>query len=173
MKPESWRQLVGWSQVICAILGIGLMAWTALASPPQVPRPVIYAAGGTIYMAVVLAAGIGLLRRAHWGLLLSAFVQVPQVLWIATPSLLAKFACGLLVAVQVTPDTATFRMGFEVAAWLGANPSPAQTFVLVNLFPVIALRGLWRLSRPVRGPGSPTTGLVAATEAVPPGAPAA
>jgi hypothetical protein len=78
---------------------------------------------------------------------LSAWVQVPQLVWFATPSFLFKFVCGLMLLFQWTPGLTAFRGGFEVASWLGRNPGPETQLFVINFFPLFALRGLWRLQR--------------------------
>jgi hypothetical protein len=39
--------------------------------------------------------------------------------WIATPTFLAKFVCGLMLLIQWTPGDVMFGAGFEVTVWLG------------------------------------------------------
>jgi hypothetical protein len=51
-----------------------------------------------------------------------------------------------MLLIQWTPTDLLFRAGFEVSPWLGRNPEPETRLVVVNLFPLLALRGLWRMS---------------------------
>jgi hypothetical protein len=146
MSAERWRQVLGWSQLLCGALGIVVIPWEAHRMP-TIAEPSAYTAGTLIYLGLTTAAGVGLLRRADWGVPLSTCVQLPQVLWLATPSFAFKFVCGVMLLIQLTPGDLSFRAGFEASAWIGRNPGPAAHLYGLNLFPLLALRGLWRLRR--------------------------
>jgi hypothetical protein len=49
--------------------------------------------------------------------------------------------------IELTPGNLSFGTGFEVGTWLGRNRGPEQQLYALNLFPLLALRGLWRLGR--------------------------
>lgn len=162
MTPQRWRAVLGWSQVACAALGLVATAWIA-ATAELIPHPVAYAAGSAIYMLVVLVAGVGLLRHRPWAIPLSACVQGPQLLWVGTPTFIAKFVCGLMVLLQVSQGAFFVRFGFEATALLGRNPTPQETFVVLNLFPLLALRGLYRLAREAPRPDQPAAAAATTT----------
>jgi hypothetical protein len=157
MAAERWRRVLGWSQLICGLLAIAILPWAA-GRMPSITNPGSYIAGTLVYVGLTALAGIGLLRRSDWSVPLSACVQIPQLFWVANPSFLFKFVCGLMLLIQLTPGDLSFRAGFEVSAWLGRNPGPEQHFYVLNLFPILALRGLWRLRRSgdMGGPDVPT-----------------
>ena len=146
MAAERWRRVLGWSQLICGLLGMAILPWAA-GRMPTITDPNSYMAGGFIYVGLTALAGIGLLRGSSWGIPLPACVQIPQVLWFAHPSFRFQFICGPMLLIQLTPGNLSVGTGFEVSAWLGRNPGPEQQLYALNLFPVLALRGLWRLRR--------------------------
>ena len=146
MAAERWRRVLGWSQLICGLLGIAVIPWTA-PRIQGVTDPNSYIAGALMYIGLTALAGMGLLRRSSWSIPLSVCVQIPQVVWIVNPSFRFQFVCGLMLLIQLTPGNLSFGAGFEVSTWLGRNRGPEQQLYALNLFPILALRGLWRLSR--------------------------
>jgi hypothetical protein len=153
MNAERWRRVLGWSELVCGGLGITVAPWT-VRHIPAITHPAAYLAGALIYIGLTALAGIGLLQRTSWGVALSACVQVPQLIWVATPSFLFKFVCGLTLLVLLTPGNLKFEAGFQVSTWFGHNPGPEQRLFALNLFPLLALRGLWRLRSPPTGAGA-------------------
>ena len=141
MTPRAWTKFLGYSQVALGLLGLGILPF--VLRNPNVPHPLPYILGSLIYLGLVTIAGLFLLIGRSWGVPLSAWVQLPQLVWVATPGFLIQFICGFMVLLQITPDTMMFRFGFQTGAWLGHNPGPAPHLIAINFFPLIALRGLW------------------------------
>jgi hypothetical protein len=146
MSGEQWRRVVGWSEVVFGGLGLVFLPIDAVRNP-YVTNPSAYIAGSVILFGLSLAAGLLLLRRRPAGVPLSICVLVPQVVWVSVPSFQIKFISGLLAGLQITSTTVSMRFGFEMAAWVGPNVDPEPYLLVVNAFPLLALRGLWRISR--------------------------
>ena len=91
-------RLVAWAEIVGGAVLVAQSAVFLAVDPSPRPEAVLRA---TLGVATVLA-GEALRRGAVWGLWRSALCQALQVLWMASPHVLWRFACGLYLTRSST-----------------------------------------------------------------------
>jgi hypothetical protein len=144
------RQIIGWWQFVCGILGLLLFAALGTGVLPggfAAWYGALNVALGAVYFAAAILSGWGLLRRAAWALPLAIACQAMQVVsgGIRGGPHIA-IAAGPMLGVTVTNSSVELAAGFNAAFFLGTRlqgPAWAMTINGLALAWTIALsRGL-------------------------------
>ena len=152
---ERLRQIIGWWQIACGVLGLLLFAALSMGLLPGGFGGfygALNVALGAVYFCAVAISGWGLLRRAAWALPLAIGCQAVQVVSGAIrggPHI--AIAAGPMLGVTATSSSVELAAGFNAAFFLGTRivgPAWAITINGLALAWTIALsRGLRAVHR--------------------------
>ena len=137
------RRIIGWWQIACGLLGIGMFGAIFFDLIPYSRAWLenvgwINYYGGIGFFSLVVAAGRALLRNRDWGVRASFLCQAVQVLSFALlhgPHL--QIAAGPTLSVRVTDSTINFTAGFNSTFFLGTRVSGPAFEVTLNLLAAV------------------------------------
>ena len=144
------RRIIGWWQVACGLLGIGMFGAIFFDLIPYGRAWLENAGwinyyGGIAFFSLVVAAGRALLRNKDWGVRASFLCQAVQVLSFAfLNGPYVEIAAGPKLGVKVTDSTINFTAGFNSAFFLGTRVSGPAFEVTVNILAAIWAGALLR-----------------------------
>ena len=135
MSPRL-RQIIGWWQIVCGVLGLLLFAALGMGLLPGgfgAFYGTLNVVLGAIYFGAVALSGWGLLRQAGWALPLAMGCQAVQVVSGAIrggPHI--ALAAGPMMGVTLTNSSVELAAGFNAAFFLGTRVAGPAWEVTLN-----------------------------------------
>lgn len=127
-------------QMIGGALGVVFMVWLSATSPDALPW------GNVVFaitpFALLMTAGVQLLRKAAQGWHLSVISQLMQVAYWSLGGMVWRFTAGLFIAVGVEGDKSKAFAGLDFALLVGSGATGQQRGFGMNLVALALLVGL-------------------------------